>query len=219
MKIIDKRLNSIINEIDGHILVDVGCDHGKVTCQALLEKKVDKAIAVDISNKSLQKCQNLAKKLHLDNIEFRCSDGLEAIAKDEQDTVVIAGMGGYEIIKILSKNKYDINKLILCPHQDVEKLRDYLKDNYSIEKDYCVYQDDHFYSIIVAHQGKGILSRKELLLGKDSLANKDYLGYLEMLKDKYERIKLNPIPQARLEECNEVLKIIEDELNGSKENL
>ena len=212
--IIDKRLKSIIAEIQGHILVDVGCDHGKVPCQALIENKVDKVIAVDISDKSLQKCRDLAHKLNLNNIDFRCSDGLTSIHDEELDNVVIAGIGGYEIIKILKDSNRDINKLILCPHQDVEKLRDYLKDHYLIEKDYCVYQDDHFYSLIVAKTGKTNLSTKELILGKDSITNSDYVEYLNFVKNKYEKILLNKIPDDRRNECIEILDLVEKELNG-----
>ena len=219
MKNIDKRLRAILNEINGHTLIDVGCDHGKVTCQALIEKRVDRAVAVDISDKSLQKCRDLAKKLNLENIDFRCSDGLNAIKPDELDNVVIAGMGGYEIIKILSRCQEKINKLILCPHQDVEVLRDYLKDKFFIEKDYCIHLDNHFYSLIVLHDGVTSLTKKELLLGKDSLDNEDYKEYLEFLKTKYEKILSQNVPDDRRKECEEILEIIGDEIDDSKENI
>ena len=219
MKNIDKRLQAILNEIQGHTLIDVGCDHGKVACQALLDKRVEKVVAVDISDKSLQKCRDLAKKLNLNNIDFRCSDGLKAVEDYELDCVVIAGIGGYEIVKILKESNSPINKLILCPHQDVEMLRDYLKDKYFFEKDYCIHQDDHFYSLIVLKEGVTSLTKKEINFGKDTLENQDYDEYLKFSKDKYEKILTNNVPEDRRQECEEILEIIEDELNGSKENI
>ena len=71
---IDKRLKSVINEIDGKVLVDVGCDHGKVTYEAIAQKKVNKVIATDISQKSLKKCIDLIHKAKFENVEFRCGD-------------------------------------------------------------------------------------------------------------------------------------------------
>ena len=213
MKIIDKRLNALLNEIRCTTLVDVGCDHGKLSCQALIDKKAQNVIAVDISDKSLQKCRDLANKLKLENIDFRCSDGLSAIKDGEADQVVIAGMGGYEIIKILKRGLKGIENFVFCPHQDEVVLREYLKDSFVIDKDYVLFNDDHFYSIIVCHKGKGNLSKKEILLGKDNLENKDYIAYLKALEDKYLRIMQNDIPDARLKECKDMLELIKGELN------
>ena len=213
MKIIDKRLNALLNEISCNTLVDVGCDHGKLSCQALIDKKAQNVIAVDISDKSLQKCRDLANKLKLENIDFRCSDGLNAIKDKEADQVVIAGMGGYEIIKILKRDLKGIENFVLCPHQDEVVLREYLKDHFVIDKDYVLLNDDHFYSIIVCHKGNGELSKKEILLGKDSLANEDYIAYLKVLEDKYQRIMQNDIPDTRLKECKDMLELIKGELN------
>ena len=74
---IDKRLESIVNEIDGDTLVDVGCDHGKVTFEAIKRGKVKKVIATDISQKSLDKCVKLINKANIQNVDFRCGDGLD----------------------------------------------------------------------------------------------------------------------------------------------
>ena len=216
---IDKRLSAIVNEIDGNVLVDCGCDHGKVTCEALLQGKVNKVIATDISAKSLQKCINLAKKLKLENIECRCGDGLKVIKDNEADTVCIAGMGGYEIIKILSRAPKGIKKLVLCPHQDIKALREYLQDSWRIQKDSTIYIAEHFYNLIVAIPGKQKLSSKELLLGQDSIDNKDYVLMLNALKEKYKKIETQNIPQSRFEECEEVLRIINGELDGSKKDI
>ena len=217
--IIDKRLRSIVNEISGNTLVDVGCDHGKVTYFAIKENRVKKVIATDISQKSLNKCVELINKSKLGNVEFRCGDGLNVIKDNEADVVCIAGMGGYETIKILSRAPKGIEKLVLCPHQDVEVLRDYLKDNWFLEKDYTTYLGQHFYNLIVAKKGSDSLTKKQMLLGKDDLSNKDYVKKLESLKEKYEKIQAKDIPTQRYNECEECLSIIREELNGSKEDI
>ena len=216
---IDKRLTAIVNEIQGSVLVDCGCDHGKVTCEALLQKRVDKVIATDISEKSLQKCINLAKKLKLENVECRCGDGLEVIKGNEADIVCIAGMGGYEIIKILSNAPKGIKKLVLCPHHDTKALREHLQKSYKLEKDYAIYCDTHFYNLIVARIGSDNLSDKELLLGKDSIKNEDYRMQLYALRDKYVKIQNMDVPKERFDECQRCINIIDGELNGSKKDI
>ena len=216
---IDKRLKSIINEIDGNVLVDVGCDHGKVTYEAIKQHKVNKVIATDISNKSLKKCIDLIHKAKFENVDFRCGDGLEVIKDNEADVVCISGMGGYEIIKILSKDVKGIEKLVLCPHHDVQAVREFLQKNWKIEKDFVIYCEDHCYSLIVAKKGHDTLTEKELLLGKDSLDNEDYIKLLEALKTKYEKIMSLDIPTERAQECQRCLDIIEGEINGSKKDI
>ncbi len=216
---IDKRLRSIINEIDGKTLVDVGCDHGKVTYYSIKEKRVKKVIATDISQKSLDKCVDLINKAKFKNVDFRCGDGLEVVKDNEADIVCIAGMGGYEIIKILSKAPQGIKKLVLCPHQDVEALRYYLKDNWYLDKDYTVYFGKHFYNVIVCTKGRDSLSKKQMLLGKDDLTNKDYVKKLESLKEKYTKIQSKNIPSEKYNQCEEYLSMIREELHGSKKDI
>lgn len=216
---IDKRLRAVVNEIEGNTLVDCGCDHGKVTCEALLQKRVNKVIATDISSKSLEKCFNLAKKLKLENVECRCGDGLEVIKDNEADIVCIAGMGGYEIIKILSNAPSGIEKLVLCPHHDTVALREFLQKSYKIEKDYAIYCDEHFYNLIVATKGSDKLSDKELLLGRDSLENEDYRKQLLALREKYIKIQNMDVPKDRFDECQRCIKLIDGELNGSKKDI
>ena len=216
---IDKRLESIVNEIDGDTLVDVGCDHGKVTFEAIKRGKVKKVIATDISQKSLDKCVKLINKANIQNVDFRCGDGLDVVRDNEADVVCIAGMGGYEIIKILSKAPKGIKKLVLCPHHDVQAVRLYLQNGWKIEKDYAIHVDDHFYNVIVATLGKDSLSEKELLLGRDDISNEDYVGLLNALKEKYDKILALDIPPERLDECERCVRIIEGELCGSKKDI
>ena len=212
---IDSRLRSLINEIHGQTLVDVGCDHGKVTWAALIEGRVQRAIACDISDKSLDKARALAEKEDLKNVEFRCGDGLNVIKDNEADTVVIAGMGGREIIKILSNRPSGIEKLVLCPHTEVDIVREFLSANdFFIEKDYVVKEDKHFYSIIVAIANKkDELSEKEILLGKDNKSNSIYVMYLDYLLDKYTKLLEKGITGENKDKYEKYLQIINKERN------
>ena len=190
---LDKRLRAVVDNICGEALADIGCDHGKVTVCALLENKVKNAIACDISQKSLDKAVALAKAYNLVNIDFRQGDGLTQIEDGEADCAVIAGMGGREIISILSYMPQGIRRFVLVAHKNTIELRSYLSSkNLYIDKDFIVEQSGKFYDIIVAtlDSGKSCdLSEKQLYLGKNSYDNADYVRFIDLLRQKRERLK------------------------------
>lgn len=190
MRGLDKRLRAVVDGIECKTLADIGCDHGKVAVTALIEGRAEKAIACDISQKSLDKAISLAKSLNIQNIEFRAGDGLEPIADGEVDCVVIAGMGAREIISILGKTPKGIEKFILVAHKNTRSLRAFLAEKgLEIHSDFVVEQGGKFYDIIVALAGGKTcpLSEKELYLGKNTLENADFTRYIDMLKTKRER--------------------------------
>lgn len=206
------RLNAVFNEIDkGSIVADIGCDHGKLSARLLQSGVASKVIAVDISSESLQKAKDLAQKLNLTNLITRVGDGLSVIEDNEVDTVVIAGMGGMEIIKILSNARYTYQKYVLVPHSNDKELRKYLMDKFLIQKDYLVKEHDKYYNVIVAVAGKSNLTDLEIEFGKN-LDNpllvelltkrlKEYQSYIVSAEDKSEL-------QSKIELIERVLKCV-----------
>ena len=198
-----KRLSAVVNEAHGDSLADIGCDHGKVSVACLLERKTQKVIACDISQKSLQKAVDLAKKYGVKNIEFRAGDGLQVINDGEAQCVVIAGMGGMEMMSILSSIPKGVKRLVLCPHRNAIQLREFLssKDIY-IDKDYIVKDGKKFYDIIVAEIDTDkdcSLDRRQLLLGKNQ-RSADFEEYLQSIKQKYDALaeKAEDTEQAKI---------------------
>ncbi|MDE6472153.1 MAG: class I SAM-dependent methyltransferase [Clostridia bacterium] len=189
--ILGKRLSAVVSEVDGMSMADVGCDHGKVSVECLLSGKVEKAIACDISSKSLQKAVDLAEKYKVNGIEFRAGDGLQVIADGEVDCVVIAGMGGIEIMNILSHIPQGVKKLVLSPHRNVIELRQFLSSReIYVDKDYIVKDGKKFYDVIVAEIDSGKdckIDRRQLLLGKNR-SGEDFEEYIRYLRRKYDII-------------------------------
>jgi tRNA (adenine22-N1)-methyltransferase len=174
----DKRLQAVFDNIDFiDTIADIGTDHGKLIVKAVESGKAKKGIAIDISKSSLKKAELLAEKHGvLDKIQFICGNGVEPI-EEKVDCVIIAGMGGYEIVNILSK-KNIAKQYILVPHQDPNILREYLRDNnYFVSKDYVV-KENKFYSIIVASSGVSDYTHKEIYLGKNLPESKYYEEFL-----------------------------------------
>lgn len=189
--ILSKRLRAVADEVDGKSMADVGCDHGKVSIECLLSGKVEKVIACDISVKSLQKAIDLAKELQVKDIDFRVGDGLQVIKDGEVDSVVIAGMGGIEIMSILSHIPKGVKQLVLSPHRNAIELRQFLSDReIYIDKDYVVKDGKKFYDVIVAKLDSGRdckIDRRQLLLGKNQKRG-DFEDYIRSLKQKYDTI-------------------------------
>lgn len=187
-----RRLRAVVDNVQGDALADIGCDHGKVTAASLIERRVQKAIACDISSPSLDKARQLAESLGIENAQFRCCDGFALVGDNEVDCAVVAGMGGNEIMNILSRMPKGIKRLILVAHRNSIELREYLSENgIYIDKDFVVCENGKFYDIIVAfaHSGKDCrLSAKELYLGKNSPDSEDYKAYVRYLQKKAERL-------------------------------
>ena len=91
------------------ILADVGCDHGLVAFGALKTGKAKRVIVSDISEKCLNKAVEALKPFG-GAVKAVVSDGFTRY--DETPNVsVIAGMGGEEIVKILSESAILVEKI------------------------------------------------------------------------------------------------------------
>ena len=74
---------------DGNVLADVGTDHGYSPIYLLQEKRIPRAIAMDINAGPLQRAKEHIGLYGLDNyIETRLSDGVAALTPGEVDTVL-----------------------------------------------------------------------------------------------------------------------------------
>ena len=187
------RIDKICSLIDScESFADVGCDHGFCTQYALKAGLCDKAYITDISAKSLEKAQTLLT----DYIESGkcipvCCDGLAGIPKDIEQ-VLIAGMGGNEIIKIL-KEGFIPRKFIFQPMKNVRLVREFLiEQGCKITFD-GVFEDQKYYFVIKGESegGTGSYTQAELQFGKDSLKDPVFFGYAkEELKKKLEYTKL-----------------------------
>lgn len=183
---LDSRLSEILSHIKGRSFADIGCDHGKLAVAAVLRKQSDKVIATDISAASLDKTRHLVENLKLsDKIFCRVGDGLSVVDSGEVDTVVIAGLGGDEITKILQDAKAGnkvFNNFVVSPNTHAEKVRkEAVAQGFDFVRDYMIYCDKKFYTVIVLErvsenqktenekkvEKKSVLSAKQIEFGKE----------------------------------------------------
>lgn len=170
----DMRFKNIVDEIKPcNFLADIGCDHGYVTQLALKNGKCKRAFISDISKPCLEKAVALLDEyIQKGVVLYSVGDGMANIPKGV-DSVVIAGMGGEEIVKILSTAPYLPQNLYLQPMKNARKVREYLlNNNFGILKDYT-FGDDKYYDYIIASYGAKIdeYTALQLEFGKDNLLN------------------------------------------------
>lgn len=210
MNKLTKRQTVIVNSAKKlPVTADVGCDHGYIGTELLLQNKTDFLIASDISAPSLEKAVKLLKKNGLTQKSCtRVGDGLEVIRPDEKvDQIIIAGMGGKEIMDILEKypDKKSVSHWIFQPMKEVAELRAYLqKNNLKILHDMVVSERKKYYHIITAEYGRQKLSPFELDFGAVAGdRNGDYFEWLEQKQKKVRKILEN------LPENNEKFKVFQ----------
>ena len=104
---LSERLSAVSKLITPTLKVaDVGCDHGYLSIYLLQNNITDKVIASDVRKGPLSKASENVKLYGLnDKIELRLSDGLTNYKTGEVESVVMSGMGGNLMIKILEESK------------------------------------------------------------------------------------------------------------------
>lgn len=153
------RLRAIADMVTGsRVAADIGCDHGYISKTLLEEGRAQRVIACDISEKSLQKAADLAALSGMESkMETRLGDGLAVLSVGEADTVIIAGMGGMLICRMLEQQPEvaaRVERFVLTPHKNEAELRAFLcKNGYDITDEALSVEDERYYQIICARPG------------------------------------------------------------------
>ena len=161
------------------VFADVACDHGYCAEYMLESGLCESAIISDISAQCLKKAETLLSDyIKSGKCRSVCCDGLKEI--DGADEVLISGIGGEEIIKIL-KEGYIPERFVFQPMKNSEALRAYLLENVcKIESDDIFKVGKNYYFIIRGRASGGTqgYTATELKYGKDSLKNPVLVEYL-----------------------------------------
>jgi tRNA (adenine22-N1)-methyltransferase len=178
---LNNRLKAIGDLVDSHSFVlDVGCDHGLLEVY-LLKKKIN-IVGSDNKQGPLDNARKNYKNNHVKG-ELRLGDGLDTLKNE--DTVIISGMGGLNIIGILRKDlkkTKSVDTYILSPNNYIEQVRRFLvRLGYHIDNELLV-KDKYIYNIMVFKKGKKHYKKKEYYFGPILLKKKD-----KLFKEYYNR--------------------------------
>ena len=192
----NKRLEAIAEMVrNGRGLIDVGTDHGYLPVRLAQRGYTGFLYASDINAAPLRSARNTAREASLvDRISFLLCDGLDECPPKRIDTIVIAGMGGDLICRILDRAEWCLDgayTLILQPMTKAEVLRYWLVNNgFVLEEERLVRDRGNLYQIIRARFSENMrLSDAELFSGAFSnIRSEELCGeWLDALISRFEK--------------------------------
>ena len=219
---VNNRISKICELVTFNKTAEIGADHGKISLELLKQGKVKEVYLTDISDKSLQKARdNFKENKLLDSAKFLVGDGLTVFNQPVNDyEAIIAGMGGKEIISILSNpNRVDkIDNFVLQPQKNVVQLREFLiKNDFKILTDVMVKDMGKFYNVLKVVKGKDHLTKLELHFGRTNLIlkNNDFLEFLKkelnLFESVVEKSENSDTAQEKINLINEVYDVLKKE--------
>ena len=169
----DERMTLIYSLVrDGKNVLDVGTDHAIIPIELVKNKISPRGTVTDISRPSLDKgIKNIAAAGLGGKIDAYCTDGTLGVPLESVDDVIIAGMGGELIVKILSQDerlRLERLRFILQPMTKPEETRKFLYENgFNVLSEEKVISEGRVYAVILAeYDGKRKdYSLTDLLLG------------------------------------------------------
>ena len=182
--------------VKAETFADVGCDHGYMSEYMLKNKLCEKLYFSDVSKGSLKKAERLLAAYVKSGAAVPVlGDGFIGVPKDTQE-VLIAGMGGSEIVDILSHKAYGFLPayFVFQPMLDGAKLRRYLLENGAyLLRDYTFFCEGKPYDCIVGRKREPgektqEYSEAELAFGKENIAYRPQ-EFISLLKKKAERVQ------------------------------
>ncbi|MGN0554127.1 MAG: tRNA (adenine(22)-N(1))-methyltransferase, partial [Oscillospiraceae bacterium] len=193
--------------VKGKKACDVGTDHGYLAAELLLSGKCSFAIAADINEMPLESAKTTLEK-HKLNGKYAAvlSDGVENIDLDGVTDIIIAGMGGELIAKILSQKSLNGINLVLQPMTKSPYLRRFLAENgFELLEEKAVSEGNRLYTVMNAtfSGSKHEISELETLVGKlppsDETANRMLCALSDKLKKESDALSASGNPEQAKE--------------------
>lgn len=132
--VLSDRMRMIAERVHtGDVVADVGTDHGYIPIWLVQHQRCRSAILSDVNEGPLQKAAGNIRRYAPDSealFDLRRGDGLKILHPGEADTVILAGMGGILIRRILQASpdiSSDLKTLILQPRRHAHELRRWLR--------------------------------------------------------------------------------------------
>lgn len=207
---------------DADTFADVGCDHGYLSKYMLDNGLCEKLYFSDIIGASLKKAECLLSDYVKKGVAIPVlCDGLKNIPSDV-DEVLIAGMGGEEIVRILSDKTSGFipKRFVFQPMHNAEKLRAYLIANGGyIERDFTFFVNGKYYDVLVGERSakENGYTEAEIEFGKDNLRQKIpcfFERVEKLLKDAKGYVKTESLQAENKEKIEKKIKRLEGVLSG-----
>ena len=191
MPALDPRLACAASMVrQGAVIADIGTDHAYIPVYLTLAGISPYAIAADINKGPLDRARANAEKYGAEGkIRFALADGLRGIAPEKENVrdIVICGMGGELIARIVTESEYTKNPdihLILQPMTCPDDMRASLTAaGYAIlDEKLCESAGRIYTCVLAAYTGeRQALTPAEMLMGPFNMKKREPLfdRYLE----------------------------------------
>lgn len=225
---LSKRLHALADMVTpGNTVADVGCDHGFLSIYLVQNHVSPRVLAMDVRSGPLLAATTHVQEYGLtEYISTRLSDGIQKMEIGECETLVIAGMGGRLMTRILSedvKKTGSFREMILQPQSEIPQFRKFLRESgYAIVDENMICEDGKFYFMMKVLPGGSAQGREETdpmydAYGKLLIEKKHPLLYefLMLQKKQLQQIEetliQNPKDKAlnRLQDIRQELKLVE----------
>ena len=149
---LSKRLQAIYDMVPSGVAADVGSDHGKLIISLFENGVISKGYAIENKKGPYGRlCKAIENSAAKDGVIPMLSDGISELPNDV-DIVIIAGMGGFNIVNILkshlSKLK-NVRTIIVDAHNAIPDMRKQIcKMGYVIADEDIVNEAGKYYEII-----------------------------------------------------------------------
>ena len=208
---LSKRLKIIFDMVPKSVVADIGSDHGKLMIALVEAGIVNKGYAVENKEGPFERLRSNLIRYHVnDKITPLFSDGIKDITRDVE-TIVIAGMGGTNIVNILKAHPEKlvrVQTIIIDAHNAVPLARkEICQMGFAIADEKIVKEDDIFYEIIkFIKADKAIISDEDLEFGPILRQEKS-----ATFKEKYQNriyeidtiLSKGTLPKERIHSLNE----------------
>lgn len=235
---LSKRLQAVAGLVsEGNRLVDVGTDHGYIPIYLVERKKIPSAIAMDVKAGPLSRAEEHIRQAGFDAyITCRLSDGLRELVPGEGDSLLLAGMGGNLMVRILTEKpevRDSFRELILQPQSAQALVRKTMDETgWRVDREDMVLEDGKFYPMLrvvpadraerdhgTDYENRAEFAYGKLLLREKHPVLKKYLDRQQRLIDTLDdRLRQQPegrrseSAQARLHELEEERAVLKEAL-------
>jgi tRNA (adenine22-N1)-methyltransferase len=158
---LSNRLEFLASFYEGEeSIYDIGCDHGLLGLSFKTNPKVKDIYLIDPNPYSVDLIKNSIDSYITEPILIHPLkiSGEETKIISANSLIFIAGMGGKNIVEILSswseENFKNCSQIVLSPHRYILELREFLiKNGFSLIKEAVFFENDQFYEMVSVTKG------------------------------------------------------------------
>lgn len=194
---LSRRLRRLAGSVlSNGVVADIGCDHAFTSIYLVQQGLARSVIAMDIGEGPLSRAKEHIAQYHMqDKISVRLSDGAKELSPGEADTILISGMGGALICRILGESREvvrTVQEMVLSPQSEIHLVRRCIHEaGFMIASEEMVEEQGKYYVLIRAVPGQEKYTKEtDYIYGKKLIEEKDkvFADFLQKEKCRVERV-------------------------------